>query len=78
MTDTAHDLDLLVFGLRATIHGGDAVARDNTSLQPDHIKNTVAVQRGLNGGIGWSLTSWVRPARLGRRGAAKAFGRAHV
>lgn len=42
------------------------------------IQNTVTVQRGLTGGIGWGLTSWVRPARLGRRVVATAIGRAHV
>ena len=45
----------------------------NAPHQQAQIKNTVAVQRGLTGGIGWRLTSWVRPARLGRRVVATAL-----
>lgn len=70
--DTA--VDRFVVRLRAR-HGGSALTCDNASPRPDHIENTVVVQRGLTVDIGWGLTSGVRPACLGRRVAATAIGR---
>jgi len=54
----------------------EASTRRRTPLQRERIQNTVTVQRELTGGIGWGLTSGVRPARLGRRVVATAIGRA--
>jgi len=62
--------------LPACLTAAEAGARPAPSHRGTHIKNTVTVQQGLTGGIGWGLTSGVRPARLGRRVVATAIGRA--
>lgn len=71
---TQHDDTTRITAARAT--GSSLTPTCTAAPREARIKNAVAIQQGLTRDIGLGMTSWVRPARLGRRVVATAIGRA--